>query len=449
MTAELTTDLVLGSLGVKAGRSAISWLRENGSLCRAGEAIGFCSLALDPSALRSFGGKGFAGEDVVQAVFAAPFSGHLDLRSSEAGGLLDQRVFEPWRPDDIACRIEGDPGDAPLAAGAPRETRSAPLRLLLLAGRRIGWPLDAGAALLPGLYSRARAWWGDKIGDAPTLLSFGLCDATGFVRGQRSAFIELFESSAFPAHIVHVSEKPLTPCATILLEQLGRTPEQARQIGLDLSRSLFDGRAAPQPADLIFAGALLQQLGDSPLRDRHAVFDRNGIVMTRPAVRILMSASAEPRSILRHKQLGYHIDILPENARAAGPAIRGWLRSAFEPVRRALSDMLDDYARLADAVAAATGARLLIVNRMSTSGREDIISYAPFDAPLGQTLAYVAGKELNLMLHDLAATRDVGILDVDAIAAEIGGARHLSDGIHQSEEMQELLRREVLHVLAA
>jgi hypothetical protein len=90
---------------------------------------------------------------------------------------------------------------------------------------------------------------------------------------------------------------------------------------------------------------------------------------------------------------------------------------------------------------------VIILNRMSTSGYEDISSYMAFDAPMSDTLANVASKELNLMLHDIADKRELHIVDVDAIAADIGGGDHLPDGIHQSGPMQVLLRQEILSIL--
>ena len=51
------------------------------------------------------------------------------------------------------------------------------------------------------------------------------------------------------------------------------------------------------------------------------------------------------------------------------------------------------------------------------------------------------------MLHDIAERRDLIIIDVDAIAADLGGAEHLPDGIHQSGPMQAALRLEILRAL--
>jgi hypothetical protein len=85
---------------------------------------------------------------------------------------------------------------------------------------------------------------------------------------------------------------------------------------------------------------------------------------------------------------------------------------------------------------------------MSTSGFEDISNYAPFDHPLGSTLANVAAKEMNLMLHDLAEERDLSIVDVDAIATALGGAENIPDGIHLSGALLSIVRDEILGILA-
>jgi small ligand-binding sensory domain FIST len=132
---------------------------------------------------------------------------------------------------------------------------------------------------------------------------------------------------------------------------------------------------------------------------------------------------------------------------AAGPAIRAWLAEAFEPVRRSIDDIKHDYETLIDAVKDATGGQMIVLNRMSTSGYEDLSNYMGFDLPLSDTLANVASKELNLMLEDIADTRELHVVDVDAIAANIGGREHLPDGIHQSGPMQMVLRQEILEIL--
>lgn len=166
-----------------------------------------------------------------------------------------------------------------------------------------------------------------------------------------------------------------------------------------------------------------------------------------PANAVLLSLHAEPQTILRHRTLGYRLHVMRHHQAAAGPAARAWLASAFEPVRRSVDDIKADYEALIDRMARKTGGRVLILNRMSTSGREDISNYAGFDAPMSDTLENIASKELNLMLEDIADRRELHIVDVDAMAADLGGAEHLPDGIHQSGAMQNAVRGEILHVL--
>jgi hypothetical protein len=197
----------------------------------------------------------------------------------------------------------------------------------------------------------------------------------------------------------------------------------------------------------MFSGTLLSVMQRNPIRDGYNIFSADGSARLGPADAVLLSLNAEPQSILRHRKLGFHVQIMRHHQAAAGPAVRAWLAEAFEPVRRSIGDIKRDYEALIDKMARTTGGRAIILNRMSTSGYEDISSYMAFDTPMSDTLANVASKELNLMLQDIADERELHIVDVDAIAADIGGGEHLPDGIHQSGQMQVLLRQEILNIL--
>jgi hypothetical protein len=50
------------------------------------------------------------------------------------------------------------------------------------------------------------------------------------------------------------------------------------------------------------------------------------------------------------------------------------------------------------------------------------------------------------MLHDLADECDVSIVDVDAIATDLGGSEHVPDGTHHSATMQAMVRSEILEI---
>jgi hypothetical protein len=433
--------LTLGPIathGFQLYRSGIRWLCEDGHLCRPDEVVAFCNVVVDRSGGVRLGPAPFADERELQIAVAPRVGGRLKIADGLShGGYLDIVGVVPWDPDTLIGHIETASADPP----------AAPLRLLMLAGRRMSELADVHTGLLPGWHSRARGWWADGPGRMLTMLSLGLCDVTGIARGSRSAFTEMFEATREPTQIVHVPDHPIAPSARVLLDQLTRTPEEYQAIVVDLMQGLTDRGTVPRADDLMFAGTLLSSLQRSPIRDTYDVLTPLGLRREGPADVLLLSLSAESNSMLRHKKLGYTVHILRHHQAAVGPAARAWLRSAFEPVRRTADDVRHDYRLLLDAVGEATGARILILNRMSTSGVEDISSYASFEHPMSESLANIATKELNLMLHDLAEERDFDIVDLDAITAELGAAHHLPDGIHPSGSLLAVLRTEIMHIL--
>jgi hypothetical protein len=425
-------------------RSGMHWLRDNGYICRPNEVIGYCNISLEQVAGKRSGHFPMADELELHIAFAPRVGGRLRLVGGNSpGGYLNTLGLHVWDPEDVLAFLEEISESDGSAQTSPGE-----LRLLMIAGRRMSGLADANIGILPGWHSRSRAWWcNGSDSDLSTLLCLGVCDAAGVVRGNEIPFVEAFEATPSPAQFVYVPDHPMVPCAPILLEQLTRSSAESEALAADLSSGLSSGPVVPNSDDWMFAGALLSSLQNSPMREKYDVLTPTGLRQLGPADTVLLSMSAEVRSILRHKKLGYSVQMLRHRQSAAGPAIRSWLASAFEPVKRTVNDIQQDYRRLIDSVAAQTGARVLILNRMSTSGFEDITSYSSFDAPLGDTLENISAKEMNLMLHDLTEDCDFSIVDVDAIAADLGGSQHLPDGIHHSAAMQAMVRAEVIHIL--
>ena len=422
-------------------RSGVYWLCEDGHHCRRNEVVGYCNISLERVAPQHTGTLPMADEQELQVAFATPWAGRLRIDAIKSpGGYLNAFGLHAWRPDDVLGHLDPDVGEATSANGGR-------LRLLFLAGRQMSSLADVEFGLLPGWHSRSRAWWSDESKPVRTLLCLGICDAAGIVRGNRIPFIEFFEGSTCPAQLIYVPDHPVVPSAPILLEQLQRTNAEKEAVATDLAAGLAAGRQPATADDWLFAGALLSSLQHSPIIDSYDVLTPTGLRKQGPADAILLSLSAELQSVLRHKKLGYSLQMLRHRQASAGPAIRSWLTSAFEPVKRTIDDIRQDYRRLIKAVTAKTGARVMILNRMSTSGFEDIVSYAPFDPPLRETLENIAAKEMNLMLHDLAEECDFSLIDVDSIAAYLGGAEHLPDGIHHSGTMQSLLRTAIVDTM--
>ena len=275
------------------------------------------------------------------------------------------------------------------------DIEASELRLLMLSGRRMNDLAGIDVGILPGWHSRSRAWWGDQNGPSASLLCIGVCDASGIIRGNEVPFVEAFEAAPGPAQVVFVPDHPVLPCAPVLLDQLLRTPAQNKAIAADLSANLGSGRVAATSEDWHFAGSLLSWLERSPLRDTYDVLTPTGLRRLGPPNAILLSLTSEAQSIMRHKKLGYYLQMFRHRQDSAGPAIRSWLASEFETIKRSIDDIHRDYRALVEAVRKETGARLFILNRMSSSGYEDIISYSPFDAPMGSVLENIAAKDMN------------------------------------------------------
>ncbi len=436
--------LLLGPLkadGYTIHRSGVRWLCEPGQLCRANQVIAYFNLSLEPTTTRLGGPPPFGEERELQVACAPRIAGRVKFDSAATpGGYLSIQGFKAWDADEVMARLEIEDASA-ASEGDPERAR-----LLLLAGRRMTPLVDVHSGLLPGWHNRSRAWWCEE-GETPlTLLSLGVCDATGVILGEQSAFLEMFRAETAPRQLVFFPDHPITPATPVLLDQLERSAAQFRAISAEVHAALARA-AAPTANDWMFAGTMLASLQQCPIRETCNIFSASGLRQTRPADAVLLSLNSEPSSILRHKKLGYRLNIMRHHQEAAGPVIRDWLANAFEPVPRTTADIKADYEKLVAAINQATGAQVIILNRMSTSGDENISSYAPFDSPLSGTLANISSKELNLMLHDLADGQGVAIVDIDAIAADVGGGEHLPDGVHQSGAMQEILRAEILHIL--
>lgn len=444
MTALALTCGSLEADGFVIRRSGMHWLRSDGYLCRPNEVVGYCNISLEQGVRQRARNIPLSDEMELHVAFAPPVGGRLRIAGgSSPGGYLNTMGLHVWNPDDVIAHLE-----ALSESDHSAQIGSLEMRLLMIAGRRMSALADTNIGILPGWHSRSRAWWCDGSGaELSTLLCMGVCDAAGVVRGNETPFVEAFEATPSAAQLVYVPDHPMVPCAPILFEQLTRSSAQNEAIASDLSSGLTSGRTAPDSNDWMFAGALLASLQNSPMRDTYDVLTPQGLHQLGPANTILMSLNSEVRSILRHKKLGYAVQMLRHRQTAAGPAIRSWFASEFEPVKRSIDDIQRDYRQLIETVAAQTGARILILNRMSTSGFEDITSYVSFDAPMGDTLENIAAKEMNLMLHDLAEECDFSIVDVDAIAAELGGSQNLPDGVHHSAAMQAMVRSEVLHIV--
>ena len=320
----------------------------------------------------------------------------------------------------------------------------------MMAGRRMTQLAEQRAGLLTGWYNRSRACRLDGEGPFGTLLSLGVCEMEGVVKGDSYAFLELLEAISGPAQVVLVPDSHLVSSARVVIEQLRRKPEELQTIARDYAESLLKGDPAPDAADWMFTGAVLSAMNTSPTTEIYAIVTRRGLRRTGPPDAILLSLHAENALQLRHRKLGYTVAFHSYRLADAGPAFRSWLRTDFEVIARTAEQIAADYREMIDLIRARSpSTHFVIANMMSTFGDEDFVSYAAFERPLANSIKSVQAKDLNLMLIDLSAARDVSILDTDAIAAELGARLHIPDGMHHNGPMQAEIRGELLHILRA
>ena len=430
--------LKLGAFGATVPpvvRSGIRWIHDDGHACRANEIVAWCNVRVGvPTVNGTFSDE---ARDL-QIAFATRVAGTLKRGADTSlGGFLDRLPeLERWQVGQTIGHVE-------LRAG--EDANGHALRPMFVAGRRVVEVAEDRSGLLTGWHDRLRAWWGD--GDAPpsTLMGLGICDQSTLFRGDAVPFHDWFAATRGPAHVVFVPDHVLAPCAAVLTEQLRRTPDEARAIRDDFTQTF--ARLAPSPEDWMFAGSLVAAVLRSPLGERLEVLGTSGVVPARGVDALVLSVGAEQPRLWRHRTLGYAISVHGYRLKEAGPALSSWLLREFESVRQGVDDARRDYDALIAALRAHGVGAILVMNAMSTSSYDDVTTYASYDAPLSTMIGSVRAKELNLMLHDVARAHDVSIVDNDAMAAELGAARHLTDSVHGSGALHAALRADILRIL--
>lgn len=436
----------LGAAGYDVQRSGFRWLCPDGHLCRAGKAIAYCNIGVVPK-VATKGSVPFASEaSDFQAVLAPRQAGRL-IRAEAAtqGGHIDVGEFYfSWSPDTVIGSLECD---------EPVGDNASQLRTMLVAGRRQADFAEARHGLLGGWFDRCRGWWADGDGPMGNVLSLGICEQLGIIRGEHHAFLELFEMAPGPAHIALIPDDLLVPAAPALCAQLRHTPEHTAGILQSLVQRLGTEIARQPPQDpqgmsaWIFAGALLRKLAGSPLLETNSVLTASGLRTLGPPQAVILSLHSESGVLLRHRRRDYFLCLHGFRIMRASPAVGRWLRQDFEAVRRTPEETQRDIIELIDTLQKRTQAHVLILNGMSSLGMSRTFCYAPFDKPLNANLTTVRDKDHNLMLYDLARQRDISIVDVDALAVRLGGKHHVPDGVHHSGLLQAAVRRQIVKIL--
>jgi len=441
--------LSLGPLGgdkLDVRRSRFFWLRKEGEPCQPGGVIGFCNIALFGELPDVPGHIMFEGEqDSLQAAMIAKVAGRLrDAPSSSSPGWLETaQSYSRWQADEVIASLEVEDEaqleDGQAAASVRCFTRSPVSNLAEENGRLLG-----------GWHDRSRAWDPSTGKPTGTLLGLGICELEAVLQGVDDTYGKLLDSVTGPAHAVNVWDVPLVHSARVIIEQINRTEEEVAALADDFLGMVREDPLSCSAADWIFAASCVRALRHSPATDRFDLLTRTGIETTQPADTVILSVNGEPMIQLRHRKLGYVFNCHKDRVRRLGKAAKQWLVGSFELEPKMIEDVKADYLELAALLRQSHPKRqILILNAMSTAGREEILSYDVFDPPLGRSLRNVRSQEINAMLDDLAHEANIAIVDADAIGAELGGGEAIPDGVHQSVEMRDELRKEILAILNA
>ena len=109
---------------------------------------------------------------------------------------------------------------------------------------------------------------------------------------------------------------------------------------------------------------------------------------------VMLSLSAEPQKLFRHRKLGYSLCLRDFRLRELGNNLHDWLRENFETVPHDPDDVKYDYLKLIDVARKNSPLQFLVLNLLSSSGYEDVSNYMQFDRPMSRTVWSIYAREI-------------------------------------------------------
>ena len=397
-------------------RSSFTWLVADGARCISGQALARCIFNFIATPVNS------AWPDLqnsLQIVVVATCDGIVrHAAGSSQGGWRDLFESRAYEAGEVIGEIIPD------AAG----TVSANI-CLMINSQRMTSLVDDRESLWSGWHYRQRIW---RLGAAPpqrTLLALGICELTHALRGADHAFSEMLSRFTEPVQLVTRDDVPLVTSARIALEQLTRTEEEGALIWNDLQKGLIESGGALTPDDWMVAGSLGRMLTDRAIVEGFPVLSAQGITQSAPADCVVMSMLAESPIQLRHKRLGYHMHMHRWLYFRLPQSMQLWIQQNFEQVRISLEELERDYVALCERLRS-NGRRLCLLNNIASHRSERIERYFHFEGRLEDQLASFRNLSLNLMADRLVAREGLQVVDVDALAAELGIWEQSPDRMH-------------------
>jgi hypothetical protein len=444
--------------GFRIQRGTLQWLRDEGADIRPGDSLAWCQLSLapEPGPARVHPLRDEARD--FQAVLVATAAGNLVRNErSQHGGILDVlAATRRWDAEQTVGWLQSSARAS--VRNAEGSAGGSATRVVMLAGRRFVEAVEMRGSLGAGWFDRLRAWWGEGAGPRQSVLALGVCELQPLFLGDSQAFLELAALSQSPFHAVHVRDNLLVPAAPVLLSQLRRTDDERRQMA-DCFLQLFQGQRSTNEVriqngrwsmaqDWTHFSAILTELTRvSPILERHTIVDARGLHDLGPANTVVLSLVSESTSLFRHRRLGFSVAMHGIRTSELSDEIKAWLRREFELCRRSVDEVKKDLRDLCAEVRSRTGARVLMLNAMSSQGTDAVYDYSLFEAPLARHAAGVFHQELNLAVEELQHEGALEVLDVDALAVELGGREGVPDQMHHSGELQTRMRGELMRRL--
>lgn len=410
-------------------RSGFTWLIADGARCRRGQALARCSfsfLATPPKPAWP------DLQDSLQVVVSANCDGIVrHAQGSSLGGWGDLHESLNYEAGEVIGGIIPEAHDTLQGSFC-----------LMINNRRMTSLAEDREGLWSGWHYRQRIW---RLGAEPpprTLLALGICELTHVLRGADRAYSEVLCGFADPVQLVTRDDVPVVTSARVALEQLTRTREEDDMIWQDLQSGLVASGYGLSPDDWMVAGCFGKMLTDRVIVEGYPVLSAQGVSLSAPADCVIMSMLAENAIQLRHKRLGYHMPMHAWVFHRLPDAFRQWVRAAFEQVKISFDELERDYISLCQRLRN-SGRRLCILNTIASDRSESIQRYAHFTGALEERFASVRNLSLNLLAERLAATEGLLVIDVDAMAVELGIRSQSHDRVHHGPLLERRIRNDL------
>ena len=409
-------------------RSGFRWLVVDGGRCSPGQALARCTFTFNATGVKSDWPD---RQNNLQLVVVATCHGIVRHASGTSqGGWRDQFEGRAYQAGEV------------IGAGIV----SANI-CLMINSQRMTSLVDDRESLWSGWHYRQRIW---PLGAAPpkrTLLALGICELAHALRGSDHAYSEMLLRFVEPVQLVTRDDVPFVTSARIALEQLTRTEEQSALIWNDLQTGLLGTGNALTPDDWMVAGCFGRMLIDRAIVEGYPVLSVQGITQSAPADCVVLSMMAESPIQLRHKQLGYHIHMHKWLFARLPHAMRQWIQHNFEQVKVSLDEVEHDYTELSKRLQS-EGRQLCLLNNIASHRNERIERYVHFQGALEDDLASFRNLSLNVMASHLAKRACLQVVDVDALAAELGIWDQSPDRVHHGPLLERGIRFELASQVA-